>query len=45
MELGLIISILAVVAGIVILMWPRLLNYIVAAYLIVIGVIGIIDHI
>ena len=45
MELGLIISILAVVAGIVILMWPRLLNYIVAAYLIIIGIIGIIDHI
>ncbi len=45
MELGLIISIAAVVAGIVILMWPRLLNYIVAAYLIIIGIIGIIDHI
>lgn len=45
MELGLIISIVAVVAGLVILIWPRLLNYIVAAYLIVIGIIGIIDHI
>jgi hypothetical protein len=31
----------ALVAGILILIMPRLLNYIVAIYLIVIGVIGI----
>ncbi len=34
-------SALALVAGILILIQPRLLNYIVAVYLIVIGVIGL----
>jgi hypothetical protein len=33
--------IVALVAGIAILLVPRLLNYIVAAYLIVVGVIGL----
>jgi len=33
---------IALVAGMLILIMPRLLNYIVAAYLILIGVIGII---
>lgn len=32
---------IALIAGILILITPRLLNYIVAVYLIVIGVIGI----
>ena len=45
MNLGLIISIITLAAGIVVLIWPKILNYIVAAYLIVVGVIGIIDHI
>lgn len=36
-----IASLLALVAGILILVWPRLLNYIVAIYLIVIGVLGL----
>jgi hypothetical protein len=35
-------SIVALIAGILILAAPRLLNYIVAIYLIVIGVIGLI---
>ena len=35
-------SILSLIAGILILIMPRLLNYIVAIYLIVIGVIGLI---
>ena len=34
--------IIAIVAGILILVMPRLLNYIVAIYLIVIGVVGLI---
>ncbi len=34
---------LALVAGILILVRPRLLNYIVAIYLIVIGVIGLLN--
>ena len=45
MNLGLIISIVTLIAGIVVLMWPKILNYIVAAYLIVVAIIGIIDHI
>jgi threonine/homoserine efflux transporter RhtA len=36
--------IVALVAGILILVQPRLLNYIVAIYLIVVGVIGLAPH-
>ena len=35
--------IVALIAGILILLVPRLLNYIVAIYLILIGVIGLLD--
>lgn len=42
---SLIMSILALIAGILILIFPRILNYIVAIYLIVIGVIGILRFI
>ena len=35
-------SLVALVAGILILVRPRLLNYIVAIYLIVIGVLGLV---
>ncbi len=35
---------IALVAGILILMVPRLLNYVVAAYLIVMGVLGLLHH-
>ena len=38
---GHIAPILALVAGILILIIPRLLNYIVAIYLIVVGLIGL----
>ena len=34
-------AIVALIAGILILIMPRLLNYIVAIYLIIIGVIGL----
>ena len=37
-------SLLALVAGILILVMPKLLNYIVAIYLIVIGVLGLIGY-
>lgn len=37
-------AILALVAGIIILIIPRLLNYIVALYLIIIGILGIIGY-
>lgn len=35
-------AVLALIAGILILVWPRLLNYVVAIYLIVVGLIGLI---
>jgi hypothetical protein len=34
----------SLIAGILILLAPRLLNYIVAIYLIVIGVLGLVGH-
>ncbi len=33
---------LAVAAGILILIWPRVLNYVVAIYLILIGILGLV---
>lgn len=39
-----IASLLALVAGILILIKPRLLNYVVAIYLIVIGVLGLLGY-
>ena len=35
---------IALIAGILILLMPRLLNYVVAIYLIVIGIIGLAHH-
>lgn len=45
MNWALVIAILTLVAGIVVLVWPRILNYIVAAFLIVTGILGIIANI
>jgi uncharacterized membrane protein HdeD (DUF308 family) len=42
MEWALLIAILTLVAGIIVLIWPKILNYIVAIYLIVTGILGII---
>jgi hypothetical protein len=36
--------VIALIAGILILIVPRLLNYIVAIYLILVGVIGLFGH-
>jgi hypothetical protein len=36
--------IIAIIAGILILAIPRLLNYVVAIYLIIIGILGLIPH-
>jgi hypothetical protein len=41
----LIAPIVALLAGILILLAPRLLNYVVALYLIIIGVVGLAPHI
>ena len=36
-----IVPVVSIVAGILILVMPKILNYIVAAYLIVVGVVGL----
>jgi len=41
MSIGHIQPIVALIAGVVILLMPRILNYVVAIYLIVTGVIGL----
>ncbi len=38
------IPVMSVVAGVLILLRPQLLNYVVAIYLIAIGVIGMLHH-
>jgi hypothetical protein len=35
---------IALIAGVLILLMPRLLNYVVAIYLIAIGIIGLANH-
>ncbi len=44
MEVIVLQPIVALIAGILILIVPRLLNYIVAVYLIVIGLVGLLGH-
>ena len=39
-----ITPLVALIAGILILLMPRLLNYVVAIYLIAIGIIGLANH-
>ncbi len=41
LDLDILVPILAILAGILILVFPRVLNYIVAVYLIIIGLIGL----
>ena len=40
----LITPIVSLIAGILILVMPRLLNYVVAIYLIIIGIVGLAPH-
>jgi hypothetical protein len=44
-DMTLIAALLAIVVGILILVVPRLLNYLVAIYLIIIGVLGLLPYI
>ncbi|HYB08778.1 MAG TPA: DUF3096 domain-containing protein [Alphaproteobacteria bacterium] len=44
-HLDVLMSLLALVGGILILLMPRLLNVIVAIYLIIVGLIGLWPHI
>lgn len=37
-------SLLALIAGILILVMPRLLNYVVAFYLIIVGILGLVER-
>jgi hypothetical protein len=43
-DASLLIAVLSLVAGILILIKPRLLNYVVAIYLIVVGVMGLLAY-
>ena len=43
-SLGIVASIIAILAGIIILIWPKIINYIIALYLIIIGIIGVITY-
>ena len=36
---------IALIAGILILLMPRLLNYVIAIYLIAIGILGLVHHV
>ncbi len=43
-SLGIIASVIAIIAGIIIFIWPHIISYIVAAYLVIIGIVGIINY-
>ena len=43
-DLVLLNPLIALIAGILILLVPRLLNFVVAIYLIVIGILGLVPH-
>ncbi|MEQ9618439.1 MAG: DUF3096 domain-containing protein [Deltaproteobacteria bacterium] len=44
MELNLALTpIVSLIAGIIILIFPRILNYVIAIYLIIIGILGLIQ--
>jgi len=44
MSIVLVQPLIALIAGILILIQPRILNYVVAAYLIIIGLAGLAPH-
>ena len=44
LSVGHLSPVISLIAGILILIMPRLLNYIVAIYLIVIGLLGLFPH-
>ncbi len=45
MEWGLVIAILTLLAGIVVFLRPRIIAYIIGIYLIITGILGIINHV
>lgn len=44
LDVQVVSPLIALIAGILILLMPRLLNYVVAIYLIVVGVMGLAPH-
>ncbi|HEX7969148.1 MAG TPA: DUF3096 domain-containing protein [Stellaceae bacterium] len=44
-NVALLQPLIALIAGVLILIRPRLLNYVVALYLIIIGIIGLLPHV
>jgi len=44
MNMAILHPVLALVAGVAVLVYPKILNYVVAAYLIIIGLAGIITY-
>jgi hypothetical protein len=44
MNVLLVSPLISLLAGVAILIWPRLLNYIVAFYLILIGLVGLLSQ-
>lgn len=44
LRFGVVYPVIALIAGILILIFPRILNYVVAIYLIIIGIIGIVGR-
>ena len=44
LEATILHPVIALIAGVLILIFPRLLNYVVAIYLILIGILGILPH-
>ena len=43
-DVAILAPLLALVAGVLILIFPRVLNYIVAIYLIIVGLIGLLPY-
>jgi len=39
---GLLISIISIIAGIIIMIWPHIIAYIIGIYLIIVGILGLI---
>lgn len=44
MDLLLVQPVISLIAGILILLVPKVLNYVVALYLIIIGILGLVQH-
>jgi hypothetical protein len=44
-DLNILAPIIALIAGILILIYPRILNYVVAVYLIIVGILGLLPYV